>query len=744
MPETDGRSPLEDPSSVGGADMRIGFPRPLYVVACPVTSDPTDPYEPIVRESWPGVDDATTSFDAELVPILPAIWYALHLPKTRFDVLDLPYLGIRESLSERRRHQILLVPAALLQDRALLEAIARDGEPMLILCTDENLDAAVAASTAMGSALPPVSVTELTQGTLEAHWKAMSDHWSAGWPAGLDLEPAVPEWTPDVSLQGSTLSNRRLKRSLGGAQIAQGTEGAGDGLFGVLRHRAWVEAWAGMEERDVKPEDVKSQIEDALTVAWRRLRIPLTLSLPGVAPRYRRFVREHISDRSKNSEDEASGGISQGSAAASAVVTQPSDPPEVLSLMVAHQAAGDDSMGMVLTDSIPDAAFIALADLERYWVEAGQCKGVQPKKEARLRERLDASMESLWTEQMVKAVHSASRIDAFTNFPIGLLRIPGHTAPLAALRPIAYRPINPLTRALQVEFAPDRPVDLSRGMRVLVVECIPDTDPVGKTSRAGWSFAATELTDASRAVTVVLVDVSNKQQLAAAVASHHPDVLVISAHGFYEPDDNVAGLMIGTEPSIGDDLGPMPPMVILSACHSGPRGAGPVSVSDLLLRAGASAVLSTLVPVRVHHNSTFMVRFLHYMSEAIGGVEDHASVLDLWHRVQTNTVIVDVLYGNPKLMAWGHSDAKGEPPVVDFMARRSNGRIRHEHLYADTEAVLLEIAADRGEEAAVREWLRSPGYVPESMMYTFVGDPSRIHLQAPRLVAPGALFERGV
>lgn len=738
MPETGESNSLEDPLSVSGADVRIGFPRPLYVVACPLTGDPTDPYEPIVHESLPGIDDATTSFDAELLPILPAIWYALHLPKTRFDVLDLPCLDIRESLSERRRHQILLVPASLLHDRALLEAMARDGEPMLILCTDENLDEAMAASTAVGFALPPVSVTGLTQGALEAHWKAMSDHWSAGWPAGLDLEPVPPQWTPDVSLQGSTLSNRRLKRSLGTVQIANETEDARDSVFDVLRLRTWVDVLAGMEERGVEPEDVEPQIEDALTVAWRRLRIPLTLSLPGVAPRYRRFVRELVTEHSKKDESEGSSGMSRGSTATPlpAAVTSPIDPPEVLSLMVAHQAAGDDSMGMALVDPIPDAAFTALADLERYWVEADSRKGVQPQKEARLRARLDVAMESFWTEPMVAAVRSASRIDAFTNFPIGLLRMPGHTAPLAALLPIAYRPINPLTRALQFEFAADRVVDLSGGMRVLVIECISNTDRVGRASRAAWSFAATELTDASRGVAVDLVAVSNKQQFAAAVADHRPDVLVISAHGFYTPDNNVAGLMIGTEPSVGDDLGPMPPMVILSACHSGPRGAGPVSVSDLLLRSGASAVLSTLVPVRVQHNSAFMVRFLLYMSEAIGGVESHASVLDLWHRVQTNTVIIDILHGNPKLLAWGYSDTDGVPPIVEFMDSRSHGKIRPQHLYADAEAVLLEIAGERGKEAAVRGWLRSPGYVPESMMYTFVGDPLCIHLQAPRLVAP--------
>ena len=162
-----------------------------------------------------------------------------------------------------------------------------------------------------------------------------------------------------------------------------------------------------------------------------------------------------------------------------------------------------------------------------------------------------------------------------------------------------------------------------------------------------------------------------------------------------------------------------------------------MSVSDILIRAGAKAVLSTLVPVNVQHNSTFMLRFLYYMSETIDGSESHVSVLDLWHRVQASMVIFDIIYSNPKLREWGYSKVDGESPIAEFMGSRSRGRIRSQHMYADVEAVLLEIAADRGKEDSVRGWLRSIGYVPESMMYTFVGDPSCILLQAPKLVIPG-------
>ncbi|WMY79410.1 CHAT domain-containing protein [Citricoccus sp. I39-566] len=683
--------------------------------------------------------DAATTFDAELVPILPAVWYSLHLPATRFEMLDIPMVGIRESFREKRRHLILLVPSYVLGNQAFLSAVAREGEPILILSDDEHFEEAVAASKKADFALPPVRVSDLNEETLRHHWQLLSDHWGPEWPAGVKLDAFPPQWSSEVSTDGSALPLRRLLKSLGqgqGAERAQNQAGFAD-AFNLLRWRAISEALAGLEERGVGRQEAELRLDEEIAAVTRRLRVPMTLSLPGVAPRYRRLV--HQAAETAMGAGNAALGTNEATRQSRIrpAETVSADPPEVLKLMVAHNAAGDNSLGLVFPDPVPDDAFVALADLERYWVDSARStRGAQPRKEARLRARLDQTMQAFWTDETMAAVRSASQIEAFTNFPIGLLRMPGHTAPLSALIPIAYRPINPLTRAFQIEFAPDRVVDLSRGMRVLVVECIPHTDPVGQISRAAWSLAGEELSNQDRSVFVDFVEAANKEEVALAVAAHEPNVLVLSAHGVYDADSNMAGLAIGSEVSMGDDLGPMPPMVILSACHSGPRGAGPVSVADILLWAGARTVLSTLVPVDVRHNSAFMTRLLLYMSESIGGVESHISFLDLWHRVQTNTVILDVLYGNPRLLEWGHSKEKGTPPIVEFMSKRSTGRIRPWRLYEDVEAVLLEIAAERGDETAVRGWLRSPGYIPESMMYTVVGDPSCIRFQSPQLITP--------
>lgn len=726
---------LNDDSRPGENNAEVRVPRPIYLVVCSISGSADDIYAPISHEFPLGVDDPATTFDSELVPILPAIWYALHLPATRFDTVDIPFMvGIREQLREKRRHLIFPVAAHALQNPLMLAALTQHGEPMLIISDDDGFEAAKAASRDGEFVLPTVRVSDLNETMLRRHWQMISDHWNADWPEGIDVDPLAPDWSPTIASNGSAVPLRRLLKSIArrDATVRTHDQEPYAGTVELLQWRAYLDALSGMEEQGFTMAEAELAADAELAEARHRLKVPMTLGLPGVAPRYRRLVGSLVQDAQTTSADKQL----QGQPNSTPPRTEQGDPPDVLRLMVAHNAAGDNSVGIVSADPIPDAAFVALADLERYWVDSTQSRtGIKPATEARLRARLDKAMQPFWTERMISVMRTASQIDAFTNFPIGLLRLPGHTAPLAALIPIAYRPINPLTRAFQLEFSPDHGVDFSDGMRVLVIECIPDTDPVGVVSRSAWSFAARELTDPARSVFVDIVDASDKAEVADAVATHRPDVVILSAHGVYDADANMAGLAVGEDVSMGDDLGPMPPVVILSACHSGPRGAGPVSVADLLLRAGARAVLSTLVPVGVFHNSTFMTRLLVYMSESIGGAEAHATLLDLWHRVQTNTVIMDILYGNPKLLEWGHSDAKGTSPIVEFMSGRAAGRLRPLHLYQDAEAVLLDIAAERGEKDSVQGWLRAPGYVPESMMYTIVGDPSGIRFQPSRLTS---------
>lgn len=67
--------------------------------------------------------------------------------------------------------------------------------------------------------------------------------------------------------------------------------------------------------------------------------------------------------------------------------------------------------------------------------------------------------------------------------------MPGDTSPLAFRMPISYEPLMPLTRRLQHTFTTPPQIDLAREFKALVVECIPESDPVGALSRMGWDVA---------------------------------------------------------------------------------------------------------------------------------------------------------------------------------------------------------------------------------------------------------------
>ncbi|MGW6506606.1 CHAT domain-containing protein [Streptomyces niveus] len=215
--------------------------------------------------------------------------------------------------------------------------------------------------------------------------------------------------------------------------------------------------------------------------------------------------------------------------------------------------------------------------------------------------------------------------------------------------------------------------------------------------------------------------------LRRAVAEHRPDFLIISAHGSFS--GNVAGLAIGNEICVELDLDHPPPVVMLSACHVAPRGAGAVSVTDLLFREGVLAVLGTQVPVRVDRNAMLMGRFLANVAEELQSPGRHATVLDLWHHVQAGNAVNDVLSGSASLQEWAmRGSADGTPVLTEFMLNASAGKLRRGHIYADTERVLEEIAHDMGMGHKVKNWFRRPGYVPESLFYLFVGHPERVHL----------------
>ncbi len=675
----------------------VDIPPPLYIVTCDIASVMDQPVEPLlmVGDSEP---IQAGLFDERLLPALIGIRYALHLPKTRFDTLDLPLRAIDAAQDDPRKIRVLLAPTDYLKREEHLTALSSVYDLILVICPPASHAVAREASRKHGFTLPAVTFDELSQETLDRHWNDLTAAWSKDWPGTFALDPAAPRWTDGTYTGGSDISFKRMAKLLGmPSNEPTCYEDPAKGALDVLELRMRTKALIQLEDAGTTPEECLVEFPKKMRELMPSMRARVSLCLPGVAPRYRKKSARPTSDELWSGH------------------------PDVLSLLVAHDSTACESMG-VLLPAVPDSLFHALAALEQHWID-----GPNPAKVRTLLRRLDVAASSMWSGSLPAVVGRATSLHAFTNFPIGLLTLPGDTAPLATRAPIAYRTVNPLTRALQIELTPGTGADMSGNLRILIAECIPESDPVGSASRVAWGVAVSQLS--SKSVSFEIRETLTCDDLRAAIADYEPSILIISAHGFQDKDRNVAGLVVGEEHTIGVDLGEMPPLVILSACHTGPRGGGVVAVSDMLIAAGATAVLSTLVPVSVFHNSDYMVRFLVYLSEATQGREPETNVMEVWHRVQTLSVVTDMFYGNQKLGEWAHKRVDGESPTEEFMLRASKGRLRPGHTYQAAEDVLVEIADRRGQGDKVRAWLQSPGYVPESMMYTMVGYPELIQLR---------------
>ncbi|QZQ56208.1 CHAT domain-containing protein [Curtobacterium sp. TC1] len=687
-------------------DGAVHAPTPLYIVAAPLGSAGEE-FQPLFLEDAP----PGGTFDDALRPALRGIWYALHLPKTRFETLDLSLGAIQAGpVGTPHPHTIALIPDTLLQKLDLMRVLASAYDPTLIIADAAAMPAAAAASATIGATLSPITFGATNQVLLDDHWRELTEAWSVDWPERAHVDPTPLTWTWPIPADGSLLPLLRLRRLMGSVDpVAPSWSEPAGSARDLWQQRRHLNALAQLEQElpdDPSDADVALALPAALHLQTPLTRPRLTVSISGTASRYLRFAT-------------TTEGVSE--------VAFRDDYPDVRALLVAHSATSDDSMGILLEDVLDPKVFHALAALEQAW--ADQAK---PSALLRVQQRLDDAAESLWTDNLTTAIRFASSMEVFSNFPIGLLTLPGDSAPLSAMLPINYHTVNPLTRALQSELGPHASHNFASGFTVLIAECIPDSDRVGRASRSAWNLVAQEAKEWPVGVQVHLQETLTKGALRSAIDSVRPNVLVLSAHGFHDAASNVAGVVIGDEHSMGEDLGPMPPLVILSACHTSPRGGGVVNVGDLLLAAGATAVLTTLVPVDVWHNSQLVSRLLRYMSLAVGdeASEPATDVSEVWHRVQTSNVVIDLTYTNPRLLDWSHRRVNGRSPIERFMTGDYGVPLRSSVLYADAEARLLVIAGLQGDVERVRNWLRNPGYRRESLMYTMVGRPSLLRLRA--------------
>src|SRR5262249_28656653 len=153
-------------------------------------------------------------------------------------------------------------------------------------------------------------------------------------------------------------------------------------------------------------------------------------------------------------------------------------------------------------------------------------------------------------------------------------------------------------------------------------------------------------------VELVIVDTHSPQMIRDAIARESPSIVIISAHGFYDRVGNTSGIIVGGDRIMGPELGPMPPFVILSACHVSPRGVGTISIVDLLLREGATAVLGTQIPVDAEKDQLLLGRFFSNLRAGITGELPLRTIQDVWQYVLATNAVYDVIRVSRRAYEW--------------------------------------------------------------------------------------------
>ena len=207
------------------------------------------------------------------------------------------------------------------------------------------------------------------------------------------------------------------------------------------------------------------------------------------------------------------------------------------------------------------------------------------------------------------------------------------------------------------------------------------------------------------------------------------DILIISAHGNYQSESNVAGIIIGNEIFMADDNDISVPPVIF---HVMPRGKGVVTVGDLFLRAGAKAVLGTFIPVDVRRNSILILRLFANILEVRNGWSPMTTLDQIWQHTVCTNAIHEIISSSSRIEEWANSRKSNcLSPLEDFKLKYSKNNLRKTHIYEDSEKIMKKLAYKDNKDIGeyFENYIKSNSYFPESVFYQFIGFPENIFIR---------------
>lgn len=635
-------------------------------------------------------------FDDMLIPILPAVEYCLHMPRTEMDTYDVDTRVLDNAYDVS--HNLCIVPdTAPFISQMMMRST-------LIIYADNCLESIKKLAQRSENELEAIPVSALSQDLLKKHWERLFSKRTVH----------NVERLKDIDKQFILTGNKQLilpalatARQYGKVDVVYNKvfnsvnifETCADVIWNQLVHHNALMSCSNFTGSD--GDVFRKMFSEGERNAEKKTRVNVVITMPGVP---RRQVKL--------------GGLDQ---------ELPVEEKKVIRLLALHRAIAKEAL-IIEVPSVGNALYDKLNQLEI------NCKqGTNNKYVKKTLRDIGIIFEEKLTKEQLWAIKWAKHITVFSDFPIGLSVIGDAGTSLQCYKEISYRPLTPLTRCFQNEMAKHGQIYWGPRCKIAFAECVPD-DSQNKWIRSTSASIIHSLKNFcanNEKMEFAYAETLTVQELKDFISKNmDADILHISAHGYYDRAKNIAGLMVGHEFWMADDNDyRVPPVVVLSACHVSPRGSGAVSVADMFMRAGAEAVLGTFVPINAQRNMILINRLYTYINEAQNGNSMYKTLSEAWSGVVATNAIHEIAASSQRFSQWIMSkNDKGELRLMDFSMKRSPGRLHGSSMYKDTIEIVKEMLHEEGMDGKFDDILSQDDYFPESFFYQWIGFPENIFL----------------
>lgn len=635
-------------------------------------------------------------FDELLIPILPALDYCLHMPRTELDTYDTDTEVLDKAYDVPQ--DIMIMP----EEGLLLPQFPF--QPTLIIYSDDCSEEVKNKAKSYNPVLGAVSILDLSKNLLVKQWNALFE--SRNLRNGKKLSDIDKQYLLDDEKQ-LLLPVLFSARQYGKADYVYNAVFNSVNAFETCANLLWNQLLhhnALMNCKGCKGDDsaaFRKMFSDGIERAKKSIRINVVITMPGVSQ----------------------GQVNYGGLTAEL----PNDEKKVIKLLGVHRAIAKEA----LLVELPVAGKELFEKLNELEVNCKQ--GTNNKYVHKTLRDIGKMFEGKLTQEQMWAVYMAKHITVFSDFPIGLAIIGNADTSLQCYKEISYRPLSPLTRCLQNEMVKHRQIYYGHRCKIAFAECVlnDEQNRFIRSCSDAIVHSLKRLSEGNEKIQVSYGETLTIKDLKKFISNNmDADILHISAHGYYDRRSNMAGLMVGNEFWMADENDyRVPPVVVLSACHVSPRGSGTVNVADLFMRAGAEAVLGTFIPVYAKRNMILINRLYTYIAEAQKGSTQYETLSEAWSGVVATNAIHEMAETSKKFFKWiWGKNSKGTLRMLDFTMERSVGRLHGQTMYADTISVVKEMLHEEGLDGKFDDILNQENYFPESFFYQWIGFPENVFL----------------